>query len=396
MEAEKLKTQLSRFTSDQIKLWQEFIKKNSHPKPAELQYLSSKLGMSPHVINTWFLTRQKKSVEMKPQKPPRKTRFSPEQIKVWQDFLKKNTYPKAADLKNLSNQLRIPPNLIDTWFLTRQKLSKTTSDVDLDSLDFDLPWLQTTFTGPTSTVFKQTQPSATITSGSSVGFVKLIFKPDQQTTLVNNQVTEVTRKSQDPPSPKIRKILPEENHVSTQPEPKFKVDNAAKLSCPRVSSSTTSKGYTQFKDLSLYVNKIKSISPYKLQFEGKVFEVHYDDLLAFFKDGNILSIVLFLLKLTLGDCLDEYTLTGSRQVKDPLTGRLGKIQGTAKKLPEELKMSIREFIRQMEFLVFHPDIMDNFDAFINCVFTKAFNRVQNLVKKRKDAAAKLRAKEFIE
>ena len=31
-----------------------------------------------------------------------------------------------------------------------------------------------------------------------------------------------------------------------------------------------------------------------------VFDVHYADILPFVKDGNILSIVMFLLKLTLG------------------------------------------------------------------------------------------------
>ena len=85
--------------------------------------------------------------------------------------------------------------------------------------------------------------------------------------------------------------------------------------------------------------------------------------------------------------MDEYTLTGSRQLVDPKTGKSSKIPNIAKKLPEDLRLKIANFFRQMELLVFHQDILNNFDSYLNCVFTKAFNRRQHRSKRRKDAVA---------
>ena len=67
-----------------------------------------------------------------------------------------------------------------------------------------------------------------------------------------------------------------------------------------VCKSKTTKRYKQFRNLNLYCDKIKLFSPYQFTFEDRVFDVHYADILPFVKDGNILSIVMFLLKLTLG------------------------------------------------------------------------------------------------
>ena len=187
-------------------------------------------------------------------------------------------------------------------------------------------------------------------------------EPEYQTTrLVNNNVTQDQVKS-----------------IISQP---YKQDTLARK------SKTQKKIYNQFRNLNLYLEKAKLCSPYRFQFNEQIFEIHYADLQKFVKDGNILSIVTFLLKLTLGDCLDEYTLTGCRQLTDPITGKSRKCPGTAKKMPEDLKVNIKDYIRQMEFLIYHQDITDNLDAYINTVFTKAFNRRQNMIKKRIDAAA---------
>ena len=56
---------------------------------------------------------------------------------------------------------------------------------------------------------------------------------------------------------------------------------------------------------------------------------------------------------------------------DPKTGKSSKIPNIANKLPEDLRLKIANFFRQMELLAFHQDILNNFDSYLNCVFTKA-------------------------
>ena len=62
---------------------------------------------------------------------------------------------------------------------------------------------------------------------------------------------------------------------------------------------------------------------------------------------------------------------------DPNTGKSSKIPNIANKLPEDLRLKIANFFRQMELLA----------SYINCVFTKAFNRRQHCSKRQKDAIA---------
>ena len=50
------------------------------------------------------------------------------------------------------------------------------------------------------------------------------------------------------------------------------------------------------------------------------------------------------------------------------------------------------FILETELLKNHPDIMSNFDKYFNMLFTRAFNRGQNLIKKQNDAMKKRSAK----
>ena len=72
---------------------------------------------------------------------------------------------------------------------------------------------------------------------------------------------------------------------------------------------------------------------------------------------------------------------------DPNTGKSSKIPNIANKLPEDLRLKIANFFRQMELLAFHQDILKNFDSYLTCVSTKAFNLRQHRSKKRMDAIA---------
>ena len=112
-------------------------------------------------------------------------RFTNDQIQIWQEFLTKNVYPNEADLKYLSSKLGLSPKVIDTWFLTRQKLSETTFDIDLDSIDSVLPWLQTTkniLPEPTSSI---PWPSATAAAVSTDTFNSSVISPDPPRTNVS-------------------------------------------------------------------------------------------------------------------------------------------------------------------------------------------------------------------
>ena len=104
-------------------------------------------------------------------------------------------------------------------------------------------------------------------------------------------------------------------------------------------------------------------------------------------------LVQQIMKQCLEGKLSEYTLTGERQIKDA-SGRLTKVSNAAKKFPEELKQNIKNFILDTEMLVKHSELLDMhmFDSYMNSVFTKAFNREQDKLRKQKVADAKRASK----
>ena len=139
--------------------------------------------------------------------------------------------------------------------------------------------------------------------------------------------------------------------------------------------------------LNLNSEKIEA-RPYIFSFDNQEFKVPYVDILHQLKVGNFLQLIVTILRETVQD-LEGYTLTGERQIfiRNEQAGQMNyykKIPGGAKKLPNELNQQIRDFVLNNEILKFEPEMLEQFDLYIKSVFTRAFNRGQNLEKKRID------------
>ena len=132
---------------------------------------------------------------------------------------------------------------------------------------------------------------------------------------------------------------------------------------------------------------------YVLNFNGTDHTIHFADILKHKANGTFLMLVQQIMKQCLDGKLSDFTLTGERQVKDA-SGRLTKVKDAAKKFPEELKQNIKKFILDTEMLTNHQDLLQIgiFDSYMNSVFTKAFNREQDKLRKQKVADAKRASK----
>ena len=149
----------------------------------------------------------------------------------------------------------------------------------------------------------------------------------------------------------------------------------------------------RFRDLNLYLDVIKN-GHYDLFFNHKYHQVHFVDIKNHTRTGNFLMLVQQLMKQCLDGRLSDYTLTGQRQLKSSSDGRCSKVKAAAKKFPEELKQNIKQFVIDTRLLINHPELLDIFDAYMNTVFTKAFNREQDKERKQREAAAKRAAQKL--
>ena len=153
--------------------------------------------------------------------------------------------------------------------------------------------------------------------------------------------------------------------------------------------SRKTKVPTKFRDLKLNFETFKTIQNgrYDLNFNGTFHTIFYEDIMKHAKNGNLLMLVQQLMKQCLEGNLSDYTLTGQRQLKET-SGRCTKVKEAAKKFPEELKQNIKKFILETQMLINHQDLLQIFDAYMNTIFTKAFNREQDKERKQREAAAK--------
>ena len=161
-----------------------------------------------------------------------------------------------------------------------------------------------------------------------------------------------------------------------------------------VTKAPKKKVPTKMTKLHLNSEKIEA-RPYIFSLKNQEFEVPYGEILHQLRVGNFLQLIVTILRETVQD-LEGYTLTGQRQIfvrNEP--GQMNsykKIIGGAKKLPDELNEQIREFVLKNEILKFEPETLEQFDLYIKSVFTRAFNRGQNLEKKRNDNRKKVLTK----
>ena len=114
-----------------------------------------------------------------------------------------------------------------------------------------------------------------------------------------------------------------------------------------------------------------------------------------------MNLVVYILNSALPEEAHKYTLTGTSfkvTNKNPNTRKdrdYEKIDDLAYKLPDELNMSIRRLILESDILKLETGILQRFDAWMNLVYTKAFNRIRDLKLKhwKKDVAKKLKKNE---
>ncbi len=352
------------------------------------------------------------------------TRFTNDQIKVWQEFLKKNNYPKEAELKYLSSKLGISPNVIDTWFLTRQKLSETTFDIDLDSIDSALPWLQTTKNSPpilASILAKPPMHQISQILGTSQDSqsheMARIHRISSATKQSKVQLYQNVHKIHKPSQDKMSKVIgfkvvnvSSGIHQLLQHQQFTKIDETSPSShelpnIDQVLSAPIHKkllplskakfgSQLQLKGFKFYLDKLRK-HPGILEFNGKVIHVTLEDK-RFVKPlnaGHMLMLATILLQEFLGEDLSAYTLTGQRQVW--INGRMQKVKDAATPLPDELKDQISNFILKSHILINYPVILENFDRYFKALVTKIFNRIHDKLQKRKVAAGKHQRKKDI-
>ena len=146
----------------------------------------------------------------------------------------------------------------------------------------------------------------------------------------------------------------------------------------------------QMNGFKFYLEKLK-VCPIVISWNSQQFTILYEEFPNIFNNGNLLMLVISILQKCLGsEDLSQYTLTGRRQVKDPESGKSSWVTNAANKLPEDLKLEIRNFILNSELMRNHPDILADFDRYFKTILTKSFNRVHDKMKKRKVAADKKR------
>ena len=144
------------------------------------------------------------------------------------------------------------------------------------------------------------------------------------------------------------------------------------------------KQMTRFK---FYLDKLK-VGPIVISWNSQQFTIRYDEFTSIFNNGNLLMLVISILEMCLGENLSGYTLTGIRQVKDPESGKVSRVSNAAHKLPEDLKVEIKNFILNSQLMTNYPEILADFDRYFKTILSKSLNRVQDKLRKRKDAAAK--------
>ena len=277
-------------------------------------------------------------------------KFNRSQIKVWQDFLKKNTYPKFSDLEYLSKVLGIKTYVIQSWFQARFN--------PLICLN-------------QSSLVDQAK-SVTIYPQDSHKLPKFL---GMASVLLNRKL---------PPQIKIEGLLYPYPSLLNLPSTSSSTDlgqNSPKNS----KSGKSTKNWTKFTGFKFYLNKLLKC-PGIIDYENKVMHITVNDerFTADFTTGHLLHLTTKILQEFLGKDLSTYTLTGQRQMR--VEGKLTKVKEAAIKLPDELAYKVKEFILKSHILIQYPEITDNFDGFFNTLVTKVLNRVADKMSKRRKAA----------
>ena len=269
-------------------------------------------------------------------------KFNRSQIKVWQDFLKKNTYPKFSDLEYLSKVLGIKTYVIQSWFQARvNSLVDQAKSVTIYPQDsHKIP----KFLGMASLLLNRKLPPQIKIEGLLYPYPSLL---NLQST---SSITDLGQNS-----PKSNK------------------------------SGKSIKNFTKFTGFKFYLNKLLKY-PGVIDYENKVMHITVSDqrFTADFHSGHLLHLTTKILQEFLGKDLSTYTLTGQRQMR--VEGKLTKVKEAATKLPDELADKVKEFILKSHILIQYPEITDNFDGFFNTLVTKVLNRVADKMSKRRKAA----------
>ena len=269
-------------------------------------------------------------------------KFNHSQIKVRQDFLKKNTYPKFSDLEYLSKVLGIKTYVIQSWFQARvNSLVDQAKSVTIYPQDsHKIP----KFLGMASLLLNRKLPPQIKIEGLLYPYPSLLNLPS------TSSITDLGQNS-----PKSNK------------------------------SGKSIKNFTKFTGFKFYLNKLLKY-PGIIDYENKVMHITVSDqrFTADFHSGHLLHLTTKILQEFLGKDLSTYTLTGQRQMR--VEGKLTKVKEAAIKLPDELADKVKEFILKSHILIQYPEITDNFDGFFNTLVTKVLNRVADKMSKRRKAA----------